>query len=104
MASAVFPDRVQESKRWGGWLNWAKRAGIITDAQVAANATITALKAALDAAVVHAEQRPMITLVKVALDRAKSMGQLSETHGQTTVAGLVAEGDASTTHMQGYYG
>lgn len=104
MASAVYPDRVQESKRWGGWLNWAKRAGVITDAQVAANATVTNLKAAVEAANVPAEQRPMITYVKSALNRAVSMGQVPETHGVTTVAGLVALGDSSTTHMQGYYG
>jgi hypothetical protein len=77
---------------------------VITDALVAANATVTGLKTAVDAQSVPAEQRPMLTYVKLALSRALSMGQISETHGQTTVAGLVAQGDASTTHMQGYYG
>lgn len=104
MASAVFPDRMQESKRWGGYLNWLFSAGIITNALVAANATVTLLKTAIDTATVRAEQRSMVTLAKVALNRAVSMGQIPETHGQTTVAGLVALGDAPTTHKQGFYG
>lgn len=104
MATAGYTDRIQESKRWGGYLNWLKSAGVITDAQVNANATVTALKSALDAAVIPAEQRPMVTYVKKALDRAVSMGQIPETHGVTTVAGLVALGDASTTHKHAYFG
>lgn len=104
MASAVFPDRVAESKRWGGWLNILANAGILTDAMVAANATVSLLKTALDAAVVRGEQRPMVTYAKAALNRAVSMGQVPETHGVATVADLVALGDASSTFKQGFYG
>jgi hypothetical protein len=104
MASAVYTDRIPESKRWGGWLNIASNAGIITDALVAANATVTLLKAAIGSAVVRGEQRPMVTITQKALDRAVSMGQVPETHGVTTVAALVALGDGSTSHRQSYFG
>lgn len=104
MASAVYTDRIQESKRWGGWLNYLSRAGLITDAQVNANATVALLLTAIDAAAIRTEQRPMIAYAKAALNRAVSMGQVPATHGVTTVAGLVALGDASTTFKQGYYG
>lgn len=104
MASIVYTERIPESKRWGGWLNAMAAAGVITDALVAANATVTLLKAAIETAVVKAEQRPMVTLTKLALDRAVSMGQVPATHGVTTVAALVALGDASTTHKQSYLG
>lgn len=104
MASMVYTERIPESKRWGGWLNYAARAGVITDAQVNANATVAGLIAAVDAAAVRTEQRPIVNYLRVALNRAVSMGQVPATHGVTTVAGLVALGDASTTFKQGFHG
>lgn len=102
MASAVFLDRIPVSQRWGAWLNWLKSAGIITDAQVAANPTVTGLVTAMRTGAARTDQQPMVVRAKLALDKAIGMGQVPETHGQTTVAGLVALGDGNTTRKSGY--
>lgn len=99
---AVYTDRIPESKRIGGQLNLAVVEGIITDAIVAAQATITLLKAALLTPTPN--QTKMTADTKLALARGLTLSLFSETHGQTTVAGLVALTDASTTHRQAYFG
>lgn len=101
---AVYTDRIPESKRIGGFLNYCKNAGIITDALVNGNATITALKSAIDTAVVKTSQRPLVTEIKLALDRGLTIGVFSATHGVTTVAALVAPTDAGTTYTQNFLG
>ena len=94
-------DRLPESKRIGGALNMAFSAGIITNAMVNANSTLTTLKAAVTAGTVGANG-PLAIKTNEALDRGKSLGYFSETHGVTTVAGLVALTDAGTTLKQGF--
>lgn len=100
----LFTDRAFESRRVGGYLNWCFSAGLITNAQVAANATITLLKAAVRAANLFTEKTPMITQLDKALDRGISIGEFTETHGVTTVATLVALTTSSTSHKQGFFG
>jgi len=87
---------IPESKRVGGYANYCAAAGVITDALVAANATITLLNAAILAAV-PAYQQPMARMLNKALNRGIALGNIAETHGQTTVAGLVALTNSSTT-------
>lgn len=99
---AVYTERIPESKRIGGQLNLAAVEGIITDAIVAAQATVTLLKAALLTPTYM--QTKMVADTKLALDRAVNMSLIPATHGCTTVAGLVALTDASTTHRQAYFG
>lgn len=99
---AVYTDRIPASKRIGGQLNLASTAGVITDAIVAANATVTLLKAALLTPTFM--QTKINSDTKLALDRAVSMSLISATHGVTTVAALVALTDASTTLKQAYFG
>lgn len=102
MSLAGYTFRVPISKRIGGQLNLASNVGVITDALVAAQATVTLLNAAL--------LTPTFMQTKInkdtqkALVNAVNLGLISETHGQTTVAALVALTDASTTHRQAYFG
>jgi alkaline phosphatase len=104
MASLVYTERIPESKRIGGWFNALFKAGILTDALVAANATNAALKTAVDTATVKTEQRPMVTVFKKAFDRGVSLGQIpTPNHGTATVAALVALTDSNTTFKQGFY-
>lgn len=100
----LYTDRIPASKRIGGQLNIGFTTGVITNAQVAANATITLLKAAVTAAIPTYAQTKIAGDVNRALDLGLDMGLFSETHGQTTVAGLVALTDASTTLKQGFFG
>lgn len=99
---AVYTDRIPFSKRIGGQLNYANNVGVITDALVAAQATVTLLNAAL--------LTPTFMQVKAnrdtqeALVNAVSLGLIPETHACTTVAGLVALTDASTTLRQNVLG
>ena len=102
MASLVYTDRIPFSKRIGGYTNWLKSAGLIDDGFVAANPTITAMKAATQAQMIRPEHRPMMIKWFMGLDKAKSLGQIPETHGQTTVAGLVALTDAGPRFKQGF--
>lgn len=102
MASLVYTDRIPESKRIGGHLNVGFSAGIITDALVAANATITLLKAAILTGILKTEQKPLGIVLNKALDKGVSLGQIPETHGVITVAALVALTDASSTMKQGF--
>lgn len=101
---AVYTDRIPYSKRIGGQLNYGKVVGVITDTIVNAQATITLLKVAVTALATT----PMLTKaaadVNRALDAGLDLGLFSETHGQTTVAALVALTDASTTHRQTIFG
>lgn len=92
-------DRQNMSKRIGGQLNQAFSAGLLTNAMVAANATLTLLKTAVSAAQT-AQTSTIAIKVNKALDAGKSLGYISETHGQTTVAGLVALTEAGTTNKQ----
>jgi len=101
---AVFVDRIPLSKRIGGWLNACKSAGVITDALVNANATVTALNTAILAAVVSPSDKPRAITLTKALERAVDLSLIPETHGVTTVAGLVALTDASTTFRQSFLG
>jgi hypothetical protein len=98
---AVYTDRIGYSKRIGGQLNLAKKAGVISDAIVAAQATITLLKAALLTPTFN--QAKITADTKLALDAAVDLSMISATHGQTTVAALVALTDASTTHTQSLF-
>lgn len=104
MASAVFIDRIPLSKRIGGWANACKTAGVITDALVNANATITLLNAAILAAVVSPSDKPRAILLTKALERGVDLGIIPETHGVTTVAALVALTDASASFRQSFLG
>ena len=104
MASLVFSTQIPESKRIGGHINASFSAGLITDALVAANATVTALKAAILTGAVKTVQRPMAQVLNKALDRGVSLSQIPETHSQTTVAGLVGLTDASSTFKQSFLG
>lgn len=99
--AVAFLDRVGASRRAGGMLNVGKTNSVITDALVNGNATLTALKAAITAAVVRPDDAPMAVDVNDALDLGKNIGIWSETHGKTTVAGLVADSDASASFRQG---
>lgn len=94
-------DRIGASKRAGGMLNVGKTNSVITDALVSGNATLTALKAAITAAIVRPDDVPMSIDVNDALDLGKTIGVFSETHGQTTVAALVALTDAPVGFRQG---
>lgn len=100
---AIYTDRIPFSKRIGGQLNLGFNCLVITNAQVAAQATITLLKAAILAAVPTYNQTKIASDVCDALDAGLGEGLFSETHGQTTVAALVALTDASTTLTQGLY-
>src|SRR6187399_3553425 len=97
MASLVYTDRKPFSARIGGWINWLKGPGIMTDAFVAANPTISGMKTNMFITVVRPDHRPMLIKLAKALDKAVSMGIMPDTHGQTTVAGLVALTDAGPT-------
>jgi hypothetical protein len=99
---AVYTVRVPFSKRIGGQLNYAENVGVITDALVAANATLTLLKAAL-LAPTYLQIKARADL-RLALDSAVDLSLIPETHACTTVAGLVALTDASTTLTQNYFG
>lgn len=102
MASVVYTERIPESVRVGGMINYCGAAGVITDAQVAANATITLLKAAILAAA-NVQQQPLAIMLNKALDRGVTIGCITATHGQTTVAGLRGMTDASATMKQGFF-
>lgn len=100
---AIYTDRIPASKRVGGQLNIGSNVLVITDAMVAAQATLTLLKAAVTAGVTTYTQTKIAGDVNRALDLGLDLGLFSETHGQTTVAGLVALTDASTTFKQGLF-
>ena len=104
MASLVFSTQIPESKRIGGHINAAFSAGLITDALVSGNSTVTTLKAAILTGAVKTVQRPMAQVLNKALDRGVSLSQIPETHSQTTVAGLVGLTDASSTFKQSFLG
>lgn len=104
MAATAVLEQIPFSKRIGGELNIMVVPGVITDALVAANATVTLLKAAILAAVLHPDDQPKAIMVCRALASAVSLGLIPETHSCTTVAGLVALTNASTTFKQGYMG
>lgn len=103
MASIVWTQKIPLSLRVGGQLNAAKSAGLITDAMVNDNATVSALKTAITTAAIG-PKAPYAVKINLALDKGVSMGLISATHGVTTVAGLVALTDASTTFRQGFMG
>jgi hypothetical protein len=94
-------DRVNASKRVGGALNVGLTNNIITNTLVNGNATLTGLKAAITAAIVRSDDVPLASDVNDALDLGKNIGIFSETHGQTTVAGLVGLSDATASFRQG---
>lgn len=96
-------DRVGASKRVGGQLNVAKTNSIITDTLVNANATLTLLKAAILTASPRPDDQPIAIKTNRALDLGKNIGVFSETHGQTTVAGLVGLTDAAAAFRQGVW-
>ena len=98
----IYTDRIPMSKRVGGQLNLAAVEGIITDAIVSGNATITLVKAALLTPTYN--QTKMKSDTSLALDMGLDLGVFSETHGVSTVAALVALTDASTTHRQAFFG
>lgn len=98
---AALLDQVGFSRRIGGMLNVGKTNSVITDALVAANATLTLLKAAITAAIVRPDDVPIGVDVNDALDGGKAIGVFSETHGVTTVAALVALTDAPVGYRQG---
>lgn len=85
------------SKRIGGFINSCKSAGVITDTQVNANATVTLLGAAVVDAAVGAK-KPLAQKLRKTLEKAVDIGEIGETHGETTVAGLVALTEAGATH------
>jgi len=95
---AVNTDRIEASRRVGGQLNVGKTNSVITDTLVNANATLTLLKAGILAGVVRPDDMPIAIAVNDALDLGKSLGLFSETHGVTTVAGLVALTDAGASY------
>lgn len=100
----LYTERKPESARVGAYLNWCFSAGIITDAQVAANATLTLLKAAVNTAILETQKKPIGIMLGKALDRGLTLGIFSETHGVVTVAALVALTDSGTTMKQGFFG
>lgn len=97
-------DRIPASKRVGGCLNIYTGPGIITDTLVNANATLTLLKAAVTAGVIHPDDAPKAVKVNRALAEGLSLGVFTETHGCTTVAGLVQLTDAASTYRQDILG
>lgn len=97
-----YTQQIPLSKRIGGQLNLAAVEGIITDAIVAARATVTLINANLLTPTYM--QTKMNADTQKALLKAVAMGLIPETHSCTTVAGLVALTDASTTHRQAYFG
>lgn len=99
---ALYTDRIPLSKRIGGQLNLAANVSVITDALVAAQATVTLLNAALVAPTFM--QTKIQGDTRLALIKAVSESLIPETHGCTTVAGLVALTDASTALRQAYFG
>jgi hypothetical protein len=101
---AAFTQDIPISKRCGGQLNYGANVGVITDALVAANATVTLLKAAITAAVVRTVDAKPASDCNRALDKLVDLSLLSATHGKTTVAGIVAVSDASTTLTQNFFG
>lgn len=94
---AVYLDRIPASQRVGGQLNMSFVPGVITNALVAANSTVTALKAAITAAVVRPDDAPKAIFTNQALDVGVSLSLIPETHGCTTVAELVALTDSGTS-------
>lgn len=99
----VSTQRQNESKRIGGQINQAAASGLLTSAMIAANATITLLKAAITSAAT-AQTSTIATKTNKALDRGVSLGYIPATHGVTTVAGLLALTDAPSTWKQSFIG
>lgn len=104
MPVPVFTDQIPMGKHIGGWTNALSAVSIITDALVAANATITLLNAAILAAVVRPDDLPKVQLLNQALRKAVSLSYIPETHSQTTVAGLIALCTSSSTLRESYLG
>lgn len=84
------------SRRIGSMITACSSAGIITSTIIAANATITLLKAAILVLAVGPKASLGVKLNK-ALDKGIAIGTYTETHGLTTVAGFVAATQAGTT-------
>lgn len=103
--SNLYCTTKRESERIGGFINWCAAAGIIADADLngAGGDTITEVKANVLANDMPASSKSLVTVLNKALDRGISLGLWSETHGVTTVAGLVALTDASTTFKHGLF-
>lgn len=95
----VRPDEIRLSEEYGAALIFGKTCGLLTDTLVSSNSTVTLLKAAIDAAFVHAEYNAVKPRVKQALDFGVNQGDITETHGVTTVDGLIALTQASPNYL-----
>jgi len=102
MPSLVYTDRIPFSKRIGGYTNWLVGAGLLNDAYFATYPTITAMKNASAVTRQRPEHLPMLIKWFMALDKAKSLGIINETHGTTTAAQFVALTDAGPRFKQAF--
>lgn len=108
--AVLTPDQSAESKRCGGQFQILKDLGVLTDTNVAASNTVTALKAAIAAALVHADQRPQLIKGAKAVDRFVDLEYAgveanadTAVAALTTVAGLIALTKAPVGFKQGFY-
>lgn len=99
MAAVYRGDEARLSEEYGATFIDAQNRGLLTDALISGNATVTALKTAIDNAFVHAEHQPVKARVKQALDFMLNQGEISETHGLSTVTALIAATKASPDYL-----
>lgn len=99
MAAVFRGDESRLSEEYGAAFVDAQSRGLLTDAMISGNATVTLLKSAIDSKFLHAEHEPVKPRLKQALDYALAQGEISETHGLTTVAGLIAATKASPDYL-----
>ena len=100
--NALRTDQLPEAARIGGQINIASTGGVITDALVAANPTITGLNAALLSPTFM--QSTIRTQLRLALTRGTNLTLWPETHGVTTVAGLLGLTGKTSVMKQGFLG
>lgn len=103
--SNLYNNEKRESARIGGFINWCEDAGIIEDADLAGAGgdTITEVKANILANNFHKANYPLAQMLGKALDKGVQIAVFSETHGVTTVAGLVALTDAGATEKNSFF-
>lgn len=100
MGAVYRGDEARLSEEYGATFIDAQNRGLLTDTLISSNTTVTALKAAVDGVFGHAEHEAVKPRLKQALAYALEQGELSETHGLTTVAGLIAATKASPDYLK----
>ena len=94
-------EQVPLSTKIGGQLQVAEDQSVITDTIVAANATVTLLKAAL--VVPLGSDGTHKSLCQLALQKGVDLSLIAETHTATTVAELIAFTDAAVGEKPGFF-